>query len=488
MKTPTNLKNPQLLIEKNFINNIWISADDGATLPVTNPADQSVIGNIPLCKQAETTRAIEAAQAAWPAWRALTNLERANYLRQWADLIEANLDDLAVIMTLEHGKPLAESKGEIQFGISIIRWFAEQGRRVYGEIIPANQPHHRILIMKQPIGVVGVISPWNFPMATFVRKASPALAAGCTVVGKPAELTPFSALALAYLAKEAGFPKGVLNMVTGDPPQIGAVLTSHPLVRSFSFTGSTAVGKLLQKQCADTVKKVSLELGGNSPLIVFDDADIELAIKGTMATKFRNMGQTCVCANRIYIHEKIYDRFMEGFVQAVKKLQLGNGLDANATQGPLINEAAVNKVCRLIDDAVAKGAKIVCGGNIDKLGGTFFQPTVITDANADMAIYHEEIFGPVAAIYKFNSEEEVLKEANNTPYGLASYVFTNNLQRMFRASETIEAGVVGINEGITTTEVTPFGGYKESGNGREGGKEGMDEFLEIKYVCIGNIH
>ena len=482
------LKNKHLLKEKNFINNEWISAHSGETLAVTNPFDKSIIGNIPLCKEPETQHAIEIAQKAWPKWRALTSLERSNYLRKWADLIEENLDDLSIIMTSEHGKPLSECRGEFQFGISIIRWFAEQGRRAYGEIIPANHPHHRILIMKQPIGVVGIISPWNFPMATFVRKASPALAAGCTVVGKPAELTPFSALAIAVLAKEAGFPEGVLNIVTGDPAKIGSILTSHPLVRSFSFTGSTKVGKLLQKQCADTVKKVSLELGGNSPLIIFEDADIPLAIKGAIATKFRNMGQTCVCANRIYVHEKVYEQFMAGFVEAVQGLKLGNGLDAQVTQGPLINEAAVNKINLLLEDAIAKGAKIICGGKISDLGGTFFQPTVVTHANADMTIYHEEIFGPVAVIYTFSSEDEVLKEANNTPYGLASYVFTNDIRRMFRVSETIEAGVVGINEGITTTEVTPFGGYKESGNGREGGKEGLDEFLETKYVCVGNVN
>ena len=393
-----------------------------------------------------------------------------------------------MIMTSEHGKPLLESKAEIQFGINIIRWFAEQGRRAYGEMIPANQRHYRILIMKQPIGVVGIISPWNFPMATFVRKASPALAAGCTVVGKPSELTPFSALALAVLAQEAGFPAGILNIITGDPPKIGKVLTSHPLVRAFSFTGSTKVGKLLQQQCADTVKKVSLELGGNSPLIVFEDADIALAIQGAIATKFRNMGQTCVSANRIYVHEKVFEPFMAGFVKAVQAFKLGNGLAANITQGPLINEAAVEKIRRLLDDAIAKGAEVICGGDIADLGGTFFQPTVVLKANAKMAIYHEEIFGPVAVIYTFSSEDEVLKEANNTPYGLASYVFTNDLRRMFRVSEAIEAGVVGINEGITTTEVTPFGGYKESGNGREGGKEGLEEFLETKYVCVGDIH
>ncbi len=482
------LKNADLLIEKNFVNNEWIDADNSETLQVFNPIDQSIIGYIPKCQQAETLRAVEAAQSAWPAWRTLTSIDRSHYLRKWADLIEANLDDLSIIMTFEHGKPLSEARGEIQFGINIIRWFAEQGRRAYGEIIPANQTHHRILIMKQPIGVVGVISPWNFPMATFVRKVSPALAAGCTVVGKPAELTPFSALALTHLAKEAGFPAGIFNIVTGDAPKIGSVLTSHVHVRSFSFTGSTAVGKLLQKQCADTVKKVTLELGGNSPLIVFEDADIELAIKGAMASKFRNMGQTCVCANRIYVHENVYKQFLSGFLRAVKTLKLGNGLEVSVTQGPLINDAAVQKVRRLIDDAVAKGAKIICGGKVSKLGSTFFEPTIITDANENMAIYHEEIFGPVAVIYKFTSEEEVIKEANNTPYGLASYVFTNDIQRMFRVSENIEAGVVSINEGIATTEVTPFGGYKESGNGREGGKEGLDEFLEIKYVCIGNIH
>ena len=435
------LKNKDLFVEKNFVNGEWMDADDGETLLVLNPANQQVIGYIPHCKAAETIRAVEIAEKSWSAWRKLTSLERANYLRKWADLIEANLDDLAIIMTLENGKPLIESSGEIQFGISIIRWFAEQGRRACGEIIPANQSHHRILITKQPIGVVGIISPWNFPMATFVRKASPALAAGCTVVAKPAELTPFSSLALAYLAKLAGFPAGILNIVTGNPPLIGGVLTSHPLVRAFSFTGSTAVGKLLQRQCADTVKKVSLELGGNSPLIVFEDADIDLAVKSAMAAKFRNTGQTCVGVNRIYVHEKVYQPFLSGYIAAVKALKLGNGLEKNVDQGPLINDQAVNKIKRLIDDAVAKGAQIVCGGKISELGGTFFEPTIITHADTNMAIRHEEIFGPIAVIYTFSSEAEVIEEANNTPYGLASMYLPATYNEHFESVKRLKQGL-----------------------------------------------
>lgn len=482
------LKNQNLFIERNLINDVWIGAASGETLPVTNPFDQSLIGHIPLCGEKETLQAVESAYSAQSAWRSLTSLERANYLHKWASLIEANLDDLCTIMTIEHGKPLFESKAELLFGINIIKWFADQGRRAYGNIVPANQSHHRILVMKQPIGVVGIISAWNFPAATFLRKAAPALAAGCTVVGKPAELTPFSVLALAYLAKEANFLPGILNVITGKPPEIGKVLTSHPIVRAFSFTGSTAVGKTLQKQCADTVKKVSLELGGNAPLIVFDDADLNLAIKATLINKFRNMGQACVCANRIYVHENVYDEYLTGFLKGVKNLKLGNGLTENITQGPLINQAAVDKVQRLINDAVSKGAKILCGGTVSSLGGTFFEPTVLIDANEHMDIHNQEIFGPVAVIYKFSSESQVLIDANNTTFGLAAYAFTNNIQRMFRISEGFEAGIVSINEGIATTEVAPFGGYKESGNGREGGQEGLDEFLETKYVCIGNIY
>lgn len=481
------LNNPALLVEKNFINNEWVDADNHATLSVTNPADQSIIGTIPHSQAAETIRAVEAAHAAWPAWRALTSLERADYLLKWADLLTQHLTDLATILTWEHGKSLAEAKSEIQLSIRIIRWSAEQGRRAYGEIIPANQAQHRILIMKQPIGVVGVISPWNFPSAALLRKAATALAAGCTVVGKPSEITPYSALVLAYLAKEAGIPAGVFNLVTGDPPKIGSVLTSHPLVRAFSFTGSTAVGKLLQQQCASTVKKVALELGGNAPLIVCADADLEVAIRGTIASKFRNIGQTCVCANRIFVHEQLFKPFLAGFVAAVQQFKLGNGMEAGVTLGPLINQAAVDKVQRLVDDAVAKGATVVCGGKVANLGGTFYEPTVITGANDSMAIYHEEIFGPVAVLYSFTSEDEVLQRANDTPYGLASFVFTRDIQRMFRFSEGLETGVVAVNEGVFTTEVTPFGGFKESGNGREGGKEGLEEYLETKYVCIGDI-
>jgi succinate-semialdehyde dehydrogenase / glutarate-semialdehyde dehydrogenase len=488
MQIKNFLQNNKLFIEKNFINNDWVDADSGEVVQVVNPFDQSILGTIPNGGTFEAKRAVAVAQDAFHTWSKLTALQRANYLIAWADLLSKSIEDVATIMTLEHGKSLLECRAEVQFSINILHWFAEQARRVYGEIIPANSANQRILILKQPIGVVGLISPWNFPLATLIRKAAPALASGCTVVAKPAELTPYSALSAAYLAKEAGLPAGVFNLVTGSPQKIGEVLTTHPDVKAFSFTGSTAVGKLLQKQCADTVKKVSLELGGNSPLIVFDDADLDCAIKGTLATKFRNMGQTCVCANRIFVQDKIYDQFVTAFTKEAGKLTLGNGLEQGVEQGPLINQAAVDKITRLINDAVSKGAKLLCGGQVPAhLGGTFFEPTVLVNANNTMDLSKEEIFGPVAVIYKFFSEEEVIKQANNTSYGLASFVFTNNLQRAFRMMDAIEAGVVSINEGVFTSEVAPFGGCKESGNGREGGKEGMEEYLEIKYVCFGNI-
>lgn len=481
------LKHKELLIQKNFIDNQWIEADSGHTLDVKNPFNDAVIGKIPKCGKAEATRAVEAAHRAWAPWRSLTFRQRADLLMKWWQLIHEQIDELAILMTMEHGKPVAESKAELQFGLNFIRWFAEEGRRAYGEIIPANQPHHRLLILKESIGVVGLITPWNFPMATLMRTGAAAIAAGCPVVAKPSEETPYSALAVAHLGQKAGLPAGVFNIVTGDAPEIGKVLTTHPYVRAFAFTGSTAVGKLLQKQCTDTVKKVSMELGGNSPLIVFEDADLDLAVKGAVASKFRNMGQTCVCANRLYVHESLLDPFVQKFVKECQAFRLGNGLEEGVTMGPLINRKATQKIERLIEDAVSKGAKILCGGKVPSIGQNFFEPTVVVNANDKMEIRHEEIFGPVAVFYKFRTEQEAIREANHTQFGLASFFFTQDLNRFFRVAEAIESGVVSVNEGVFSTEVVPFGGFKESGNGREGGRDGLQEFLETKYVCLGNV-
>lgn len=478
------LRNPSLFRQQCYINGQWIDADNKKTFKVTNPFDQSMLGYVPECSTAETTRTIDAAQAAFLKWRAFTAKERSDLLWRWAKLIDENKEDLAVLMTLEQGKPITESRGEIDYGNSFIKWFAEEARRIYGDIIPSNKPNQHLLVIKQPLGVVGAITPWNFPMSMITRKCAPALAAGCTVVIKPAEDTPFSSLALAALAEQAGIPAGVFNVITGIPEKIGLELTTNPLVKKISFTGSTEVGKLLMKQSASSVKKVSLELGGNAPFIIFEDADLDAAVKGVMASKFRNTGQTCVCANRIFVQEKIYNLFTEKLLQAVKLLKIGNGLDADAQQGPLINQAAVDKVKEHVADAVAKGAKILLGGGSHSAGKLFFEPTVITEMTSAMKIAREETFGPVAPLFRFSTEEEAIQMANNTEFGLASYFYSRDIYCIWRVAEALEYGMVGVNEGIISTEVAPFGGYKESGIGREGSKYGIEEYIEMKYICI----
>ena len=482
------LKDPSLLKTLAYVDGAWSKADSGASFNVTNPATGEVLASVPDLGAAETRRAIEAANAAWPAWKAKTGKERANILRNWFNLIMAHQEDLAVILTAEQGKPLAEAKGEIAYGASFIEWFAEEAKRVYGDTIPGHGPDKRIIVLKEPIGVVAAITPWNFPTAMITRKCAPALAVGCPVVIKPAEDTPLSALALAELAERAGIPKGVINIVTASHGVVvGAELTSNPLVRKLSFTGSTEVGKLLMSQCAATVKKVSLELGGNAPFIVFDDADLDAAVAGAMASKYRNAGQTCVCANRLLIQDGVYDEFARRLALAVSALKVGDGLTSDATQGPLINEEAVEKVERLLADAVAKGATIACGGKRHDLGRTFFQPTIVTNVTPDMAMAREEIFGPVAPLFRFKTEAEAVKMANDTQFGLAAYFYAGNVARVWRVAEKLEYGIVGINEGIISTEVAPFGGVKESGIGREGSKYGCEDFLEIKYLCLGGI-
>ncbi len=424
----------------------------------------------------------------WPAWRAKTAKERSAILRKWFDLMMANQEDLAILMTVEQGKPLTESRGEIAYGASFIEWFAEEAKRVYGDTIPAQSPDRRIVVIKQPIGVCAAVTPWNFPNAMITRKAGPALAAGCTMVIKPASQTPYSALALCELAERAGVPKGVLSVVTGSSGPIGKELTSHPLVRKFTFTGSTEVGKLLMQQCATTVKKVSLELGGNAPFIVFDDADVDSAVEGAMASKYRNSGQTCVCANRMLVQDAVYDQFAKKLGEKVGAMKVGNGLEAGVVQGPLIDMKGVEKVEEHIADALAKGARIVTGGKRHEKGGSFFQPTVLANVTPDMKITHEETFGPVAPLYRFKTEDELIKLANDTEYGLAAYFYSRDIGRIWRIAEAIESGIIGINVGIISTEVAPFGGMKESGIGREGSKYGMEEFLEVKYLCMGDIN
>ncbi len=481
------LSDNQLFHQQAYLNGAWISAENQTVLEVTNPADGSIIGTVPNLGKNETRQAIVAAAAAWPDWRNRLAKERSAILRRWYDLILQNQEDLAILMTTEQGKPLAESRGEILYGASFIEWFAEEAKRVYGDVIPTPATGRRILVIKQPIGVVAAITPWNFPIAMITRKCAPALAVGCPVVVKPAESTPFSALALAELAERAGFPKGVFNVVTGQPQPIGLELTSHPLVRKLSFTGSTVTGKLLMQQCASTVKKISLELGGNAPFIIFKDADLDAAITGVIASKYRNTGQTCVCANRLLVQAEIYEEFTEKLVNAVNQLKVGPGLHAGVQQGPLINSAALHKVETHIHDAVSQGAKIVCGGQRHALGGTFFQPTVLTQVTSNMRIAQEETFGPVAPLFQFTTEAEAIELANQTPFGLASYFYTRDLGRAWRVAEALEYGMVGINEGIISTEVAPFGGVKESGMGREGSKYGLEDFLEIKYLCMGGI-
>lgn len=478
------LKNKSLFRQQCFINGKWIHANNKQTVAVYNPFDNKQIGTIPNCGKSETIQAIEAANAAWDSWRSLTAKSRADILLKWHTLIAENKEDLATLMTIEQGKPITESRNEIDYGNSFIRWFAEECRRAYGDVIPSNNLNQHVIVIKQAIGVVGAITPWNFPNSMITRKCAPALAVGCPVVIKPASETPYSALALAVLAEKAGIPKGVFNVITGDADSIGKELTLNPLVRKFSFTGSTKIGKLLMSQCASTVKKVSLELGGNAPFIVFDDADIDAAVKGCIASKFRNTGQTCVCANRIFIQEKIYDVFSKKLVAEVKKLKLGNGLKDSTQQGPLINEKAIQKVERHLADALAKGAKILCGGKRISKDKLFFAPTVLSNANDKMILFREETFGPVAPLFRFKKDEDVIAMANNTEFGLASYFYSKDINRIWNAAEKLEYGMVGINTGIVSTEVAPFGGYKESGIGREGSKYGLDEYLEIKYLCM----
>jgi len=481
------LRNSALFRQKAMIGGEWVDADDRRSSTIIDPATGIMLGVVPDMGAGETRRAIAAADAALPAWRSKTAKDRAKILRAWFDLIIANQQDLARILTAEQGKPLAEALGEIAYGASFIEWFAEEGRRVYGDVIPAHGADKRILVLKQPIGVCAAITPWNFPCAMITRKVGPALAAGCTLVLKPAPATPYSALALAWLADQAGVPPGVFSVVTGDAAAIGGAFTSSPAVRKLSFTGSTAVGKLLLRQAADTVKKCSMELGGNAPFIVFDDADLDLAVKGAMASKYRNAGQTCVCANRIYVQEGVYDAFAGKLAEAVAGLKVGNGFDDGVTIGPLINQPAVAKVERHVADAVAHGAKVLLGGARHALGGNFYEPTVLTDVTSAMIVAREETFGPVAPLFRFKDEAEAIRLANDTEFGLASYFYSRDIGRIFRVAEGLEYGIVGINEGLISTEIAPFGGVKESGLGREGSKYGIEDYLEIKYLCLGGI-
>src|SRR5579863_5945505 len=481
------LQDPKLLRENCYIDGAWSPADSGATIAVHNPATDAQIGVIPNMGTKETRRAIEAASRALPAWAARTAKERAVLLRRWFELMLEHQQDLAVLMTAEQGKPLAESKGEIAYAASFLEWFAEEGKRLYGDIIPGHQSDKRILVLRQPIGVVAAITPWNFPAAMITRKAGPALAAGCTMVCKPATQTPYSALALAELAARAGVPKGVFNVITGSAAAIGAEMTSNPTVRKLTFTGSTEIGKKLMAQCAATVKKISLELGGNAPFIVFDDADLDAAVQGAIASKYRNTGQTCVCANRLLVQAGVYDAFSQKLTEAVGKLRVGDGLAGVTDQGPLIDGKAVAKIEEHIADAVAKGAKVALGGKRHALGGTFFEPTILTQVTPAMLVAREETFGPVAPLFKFQTEAEAIAMANDTEFGLAAYLYTRDLARSWRVSEAIEYGIVGLNTGIISTEVAPFGGMKESGTGREGSKYGILDYTEIKYVCVGGV-
>jgi succinate-semialdehyde dehydrogenase/glutarate-semialdehyde dehydrogenase len=483
-----DLKQPGLCRSQAYINGAWVNADDGATFDVSNPADDSILTAVPNLGTTETRRAIEAANAAWPEWRNQTAKYRAAILRRWFDLIVENKDDLAILMTAEQGKPLAESAGEVLYGASFIEWFAEEGKRVYGDVIPTHMNDRRIIVTKQSVGVVACITPWNFPIAMITRKAGPALAAGCTIVIKPASKTPLSALALAVLAEQAGIPAGVLNILTTThAKETGLVLTESPLVRKFSFTGSTGVGKQLIRQCASTVKKVSMELGGNAPFIVFDDADIDAAVQGAIISKYRNAGQTCVCANRFYVQDAVYDEFIKKFTLAVQALKVGRGDEAGVNIGPLISASAVEKVEKLLADSVDKGADVVVGGHRHELGGYFYLPTVVINVTADMEFAREEIFGPIAPVFRFKDEQDVIELANATEFGLASYFYARDIGRVWRVAEGLDYGMVCINDGILSTEIAPFGGMKESGNGREGSKYGIEEYIEIKYITMAGL-
>ena len=481
------LKDPSLLKQHCFIDGTWSAADSAGTISVSNPASGALLANVPNAGAAETRRAIAAAAAALPAWASRTAKERAQLLRRWFELMLEHQSDLAILMTAEQGKPLAESQGEISYAASFIEWFAEEAKRVYGDIIPGHQADKRIMVLRQPIGVVAAITPWNFPAAMITRKAGPALAAGCTMVLKPASQTPLSALALAELAQRAGIPRGVFNVLTGSAAAIGGEMTSNPTVRKLTFTGSTEIGKKLMAQCAATVKKLSLELGGNAPFIVFDDADLDAAVAGAIASKYRNTGQTCVCANRLLVQAGVYDQFAAKLKQAVEKLRVGDGLLGTTDQGPLIDSKAVAKIEEHIADAVAHGAKVILGGKRHQLGGTFFQPTILTGVTPSTLMAREETFGPVAPLFKFETEAEAIALANDTEFGLAAYLYTRDLARSWRVSEAVEYGIVGLNTGIISTEVAPFGGVKESGIGREGSKYGILDYTEMKYVCVGGV-
>ncbi|HXQ30373.1 MAG TPA: NAD-dependent succinate-semialdehyde dehydrogenase [Steroidobacteraceae bacterium] len=481
------LSDSSLLRQQCYVDGRWIDADDGGTVEVHNPATGAVLATVPRCGAAETRRAVQAARAAFPAWAAKSAKERGKLLRRLADLMVANVEDLGRLMTAEQGKPLVEAKGEVGYAASFYEWFGEEGRRVYGDVIPSPYADKRLLALRQPLGVVGAITPWNFPAAMITRKAGAALAAGCTFIVKPAESTPLSALAQAELAARAGFPPGVFNVVTGKAALVGGELTSNPLVAKITFTGSTQIGKLLMSQCASTVKKISLELGGNAPFIVFDDADLDAAVSGALASKYRNTGQTCVCANRLLVHAGVYDKFVAKLIEATKKLRVGPGLDGPTEQGPLINAQAVAKVEEHIADAVAKGATIVLGGKRHALGGTFFEPTILTGVTAAMKVAREETFGPVAPLFRFDTEADALRMANDTEFGLAAYFYTRDLARSWRVTEGLEYGIVGLNTGIISTDEAPFGGWKESGIGREGSKYGILDYTELKYLCVGGI-
>lgn len=481
------LKDPKLFREQCYVDGAWAGADSRKTFPVVNPATGQTIGHVPDMGAAETRRAIEAAERAWPAWREKPAKERAALLRKWFELMMAAQEDLAQILTAEQGKPLAEARGEIAYGASFIEWYAEEAKRAYGDVIPSPWADKRTLVLKQSIGVAALITPWNFPNAMITRKAGPALAAGCTVVLKPAEQTPFSALAMAELAERAGIPKGVLNIITGDAPAIGAELCANPKVRKLSFTGSTEVGRILMRQSADTIKKLSLELGGNAPFIVFDDADLDAAVEGALASKYRNAGQTCVCANRIYVQDGVYDAFAAKLAEKVKAFKVGAGSEPGVVIGPLIDEQGLQKVEKHVADALGKGAKVVLGGKRHERGGLFFQPTVLANVTPDMIVSFEETFGPVAPLIRFKTEDDAIRLANNTEFGLAGYFYSRDIGRIWRVAEKMEVGIVGANVGIISTEVAPFGGVKQSGLGREGSRYGLEEYLEIKYVLIGGL-
>ena len=482
-----HIKDQSLFRQQCYVNGEWIDADSGETLEVTNPSNGSVIGTVPKLGAAETARAIDAAEVAFRSWRKLTAKQRSVHLMKFVDLMLENTEDLAKLMTIEQGKPLAEARGEVVYAASFFEWFAEEGKRIYGDVIPHHLPDRRIVVIKEPVGVCAAVTPWNFPAAMITRKAGPALAAGCTIVIKPASSTPYSALALCELAERAGIPPGVMSVVTGSSSKIGGELTSNEKVRKLTFTGSTPIGKILMKQCADTVKKVSLELGGNAPFIVFEDADIDEAVSGALLSKYRNAGQTCVCANRILVQDSIYEEFSEKLSAAVGKMKVGDGLEEGTEIGPLIDAAAVEKVEAHIMDAVAKGGKVAAGGNRHARGGTYFEPTVVKYVKTNMDVANEETFGPLAPLFKFDDEEQAVEMANATEFGLAAYLYSRDIGRVWRMSEALEYGIVGINTGIISTEVAPFGGMKESGTGREGSKYGIDEYVEIKYLCMAGI-